>query len=95
MRHRAFGGDVVNLRTAQLLNSKRTELLHSLPFVRDQVIHTDLKSIRLVVDKARTAMPALVDWCKEQDIAIESIEEYIPPFDDVFIKLVKGVPSHA
>jgi hypothetical protein len=39
-------------------------------------------------------MPALLDWAKAQNLTIESIEEYLPPFDDVFVALVQEEPAN-
>jgi hypothetical protein len=48
----------------------------------------DDETVRLVVDEASTAMPALLDWCRAQNLTIESIQEFLPPFDDVFVNLI-------
>jgi hypothetical protein len=42
----------------------------------------------LVVDEASTAIPDLMEWSSSRDISVESIEEYMPPFDDIFVELV-------
>ena len=42
-----------------------------------------------VVDEANTAVPALIEACKVEQINIETIEEISPPFDDVFVKLIE------
>jgi hypothetical protein len=41
------------------------------------------------VSEASTDMPQFMSWAKEQGISIQAIEEYQPPFDDVFVELVK------
>lgn len=33
-------------------------------------------------------MPALMDWASERGLTVDSMEEYEPPFDDVFVHLV-------
>lgn len=94
LRRRAFGGEVVDLRTATRLPYEELSLLRNLPFILDQVTRIDENGLRLVVDEGSTAMPALLDWCKERQVAVESIEQYLPPFDDVFVELVKGETNH-
>ncbi|HBY95898.1 MAG TPA: ABC transporter ATP-binding protein [Chloroflexi bacterium] len=89
LRRRAFGGDVVDLRTTERLNYSDLRRLRGLPFVQGSVIRTNETGVRVVVDDASTAMPALLDWFKERNAAVESIEEYLPPFDDVFVKLIE------
>lgn len=93
LRRRAFGGEVVDLRTAERLHYEQVELIRALPFVEQRkVIRTGDNSLRIIVDEASTAMPALLEWSKAQNLTIESIEEYLPPFDDVFVELVQEEP---
>jgi hypothetical protein len=44
---------------------------------------------RLVVDEASTAIPASIEWGQQQNVVIKSVQEYVPPFDDVFVALVE------
>ncbi|HXV98286.1 MAG TPA: ABC transporter ATP-binding protein, partial [Anaerolineae bacterium] len=93
LRRRAFGGEVVDLRTAERLSYEHVQLIRALPFVEQhEVMRTGDNSLRIIVDEASTAMPALLDWAKAQNLTIESIEEYLPPFDDVFVALVQEEP---
>jgi hypothetical protein len=43
------------------------------------------------------ALPELTAWLAARDIKIEQAEEWLPPFDDVFVELVErhrnGVPE--
>ncbi len=93
LRCRAFGGEVVDLRTTERLDYRTVQFLSRLPFVQDyKVSRMNETGLRLIVDEASTAMPALLNWCREENIGVESIEEYLPPFDDVFVELVKQEP---
>ncbi|HEX9923162.1 MAG TPA: ABC transporter ATP-binding protein [Anaerolineae bacterium] len=93
LRQRAFGGEVVDLHTGERLTYKDLQTLRKLPFVTGKVTRlNDNNGIRLIVDKASTAIPALLEWCQHEYVTAESIEEYLPPFDDVFVELVKEVP---
>ena len=90
LRRRAFGGEVVDLYTKERLLHKDLSRLRSLPFVQGQVTRLNREQgIRLVVDDASTAIPALLDWCRQEYVTVDSIEEYLPPFDDVFVELVR------
>jgi ABC-2 type transport system ATP-binding protein len=88
LRYRAFGGEVVDLRTVEPIDYHFENLLYQLPDVK-RVTQTSDRSARLIVDEASTAMPAILDLCREQNVSVESMEEYLPPFDDVFVRLVK------
>ncbi len=90
LRYRAFGGDLVDLHTVERLDYQTLQAIRALPFVLSQVHQADINSVRLVVKEAKTDMAALLDWARENSLQINSIEEYLPPFDDVFVELVKG-----
>ena len=95
LRRRAYGGELVDLTTQERLVYKDLRSLHQLPFVTGKVSRIeDGDTVRLVVDKASTAIPALLEWCQQEYVTVESIEECLPPFDDVFVELVKDVPVH-
>jgi ABC-2 type transport system ATP-binding protein len=89
LRYRAFGGDLVDLRTAAPLNYESLMAINALPFVRVKAQLKDEHRLRLVVNKASTDIATLVGWARERDLQIEEIMEYLPPFDDVFVELVK------
>ncbi len=92
LRRRAYGGELVDLRTSERLIYKDLRSIRRLPFVTGKVTRLDDdNTIRLVVDDASTAIPALLEWCQQEYVTVESIEESLPPFDDVFVELVKGV----
>lgn len=89
LRRRAFGGAVINLTLSREWDRATLRMLRSLPFVNGPVSAVTDRQVRLVVDDASTALPALIDWCRGQSIEIQSAEEYKPPYDDVFVELVK------
>jgi ABC-2 type transport system ATP-binding protein len=92
LRRCAYGGELVDLRTKERLTYKDLRALRKLPFVQDKVTRLeDGNTVRLVVDEASTAIPALLEWCRHEYVTAESIEECLPPFDDVFVELVKDV----
>ncbi len=88
LRRRAFGGEVVELRSPQRSDYNHLQLLRQLPFVR-RVIRVGDFDLQVVVDEASTAIPAILEWGQEQNLNIESINEYLPPFDDFFVEVVR------
>lgn len=88
LRRRAFDGDVVNVRTKDFLKNSATHELLSIEGVR-KVLRINDTHIRLEVNEANTVIPKIIDWGKEQKLNVESVEEYQPPFDDVFVRLVE------
>lgn len=89
LRQRAFGGEVVDLRTTERLSYGDLQQLYQVPGVQGEIQRIDNNTVRLTVDEASTAMPTLLEWCQAQNLKVESIQEYLPPFDDVFVELVK------
>ncbi len=88
LRRRAFGGDVVNLRTEQSIPANLRYTVEELPFVTQPVTQINARELRVVVKEANTAIPPLMDWARSHNLGIESIGESLPPFDDVFVRLV-------
>ena len=59
------------------------------PLVRGEVTFLDMLTAKFAVEDASKAIPQLLDWCQEQGIPVESINEYVPPFDDVFVMIME------
>jgi ABC-2 type transport system ATP-binding protein len=92
LRRLAFGGSVVLLRGKDLIQDRHVHALRQLPFVR-QARYVDPVTLRLVVEEASTGMPRLLNWAQAEGVAVEKIEEYLPPFDDIFVELVRKEPD--
>jgi ABC-2 type transport system ATP-binding protein len=90
LRKRVYGGEVVDIRTTEHLDYRLEERLDALPFVRGPVTRTGSNSVRIVVEDAGEAVPSLMEWSQGQKIGVESVDEYLPPFDDVFVELVRS-----
>lgn len=88
LRYKAFGGDIVELRTEEPVRYSQFQSLTELPYVRE-LVSADTHTARLIVDEASTDIAQLLDWSREHGIPVETIEEYLPPFDDVFVELVE------
>ena len=89
LRKKAFGGEIVSIKTKEWVRFESRKKLESLPFVHGKIKMISDQEIDLIVDEASTAIPALIEACKVERIEIETIEEISPPFDDVFVKLIE------
>jgi ABC-2 type transport system ATP-binding protein len=89
LRRKAFGGDIVGIKTTEWIRYENRKKLEDLPFVRDKIKVINDQEIELVVDEANTAMPALMEAAKAQRINVEKMEQVSPPFDDVFVRLIE------
>jgi hypothetical protein len=95
LRERAMGGHIIHLRPAHTLAYDQFNQLGELPFVKDErVRRLENRLLEILVDDANTAIPKLLTWCEEQGIEIETANEYVPPFDDVFVKLVEEAKAN-
>lgn len=88
LRHRAYGGDLVDLQTTDPFDYRVIQGMRRLPFVK-VVQRTGDRRARITVEEGSTDVPVLLDWSREQGLSIDSIEEYVPPFDDIFVEIVK------
>jgi ABC-2 type transport system ATP-binding protein len=89
LRKRAFGGEIVSIKTQDWIKYETRHKLEALPFVRSKITVINDQEIELIVDEASTAMPALLDALKAERVNIMTIEEILPPFDDVFVRLIE------
>ncbi|HZD55419.1 MAG TPA: ABC transporter ATP-binding protein, partial [Anaerolineales bacterium] len=95
LRYSAFGGDVIDVHTKEHVEFHLKHSLEQLPFVRGGITRTSETSIRMIVDEASTDIPLVIEWAKQRDVEIESVEEYLPGFDDVFVELIGKENGHA
>ncbi len=86
LRKRAFEGEIVLVR-APGLGHRHRSLFSGVPGLR-RVDTSVADQARVIVEEASTAMPHIVDALKSAGLNPESLEEYKPPFDDVFVALV-------
>lgn len=89
LRYRAYGGDIVDMVTKEPLSLRYLRMLRDLPFVKGRPRLLADNQVRLIVSEAGTDMTELIDWARAQDLEVDSVEEYQPPFDDVFVELVQ------
>jgi ABC-2 type transport system ATP-binding protein len=94
LRQRAFGGDLIDFIMAGPLDFECMTALSSLPYVRGQVTRVSESHVRLTVDRAKTSIPRLLNWCRENDLAVNSVEEFVPSFDEVFVELLNKERDH-
>jgi ABC-2 type transport system ATP-binding protein len=94
LRRRAYGGDVVGIRTAEVISYEQRHQLASLPFMHGKVKLVSDQEVEVIVDESNTAIPQLMEWCQAQNLTVETIEGKSPPFDDVFVKIIETEAGH-
>src|SRR5512138_564080 len=89
LRKKAFGGELVHIKTTDWISHDNRKNLERLPFVQGEIKVINDREMEVIVDEASEAMSPLVDACRGEGITIETIEEILPPFDDVFVRLIE------
>ena len=89
LRRKAFGGDVVRIRTTESIRYENRQKLSNLPFVRGKVKLISDQEIDVIVEDSSTAIPLLMEDLNAQRLNTETVEQISPPFDDVFVKLIE------
>lgn len=90
LRKRAMGGELVIIRSPSWISHDTQLKLEALPFVNGRIRRIDDNQIEITVDEASTAIPQLIEWANQNNLQIESIEESMPNFDDVFVKIIEA-----
>src|SRR4030095_6736512 len=78
LRRKAYGGDVIGIRTNEELRSEHRQQLESLPFVRGKVKIIGDQEVEVTVEDANTAVTALLEWTQAQKLTVEMMEEKSP-----------------
>lgn len=89
IRHRTYGGDMVDFNTEESFNYEAETKLRSLPFILPRTFRTGPNSLRIIVDESSTAIPKIMEWAQQENIKVKTVEEYLPNFEDVFVELVQ------
>jgi ABC-2 type transport system ATP-binding protein len=85
MRHRVFGGEVLEIETDAPITPELITNVAEVQSARQAAPRT----LIAVVDDAGTATPRLMETITGAGIGVISLEEYQPSFDEVFAELVK------
>lgn len=93
LRRLAFGGDIVEVETADPIGEADVQRLRSIDAVFDvEPVH--FRRARLVVADGGAALPAVIEALQRRDHEIVDSEEILPSYDEVFVQLVTdGPPS--
>lgn len=92
LRRRALGGEVIHLHLVDYLTDAQVQHLRQQPFLKNSSIRNlPNQVVEIVVDDdAGTILPKLLDYVKQQQINVISAEEYVPPFDDIFVRIIEN-----
>jgi ABC-2 type transport system ATP-binding protein len=89
LRRKAYGGDVIGIRTNEEISFEHRQQLERLPFVHGKVKIISDQEVEVIVDDATTAVTLLLEWFQAQNMTVAMIEKKLPSFDNVFIRLIQ------
>ncbi len=87
LRRAAYGGDIIDLELTDRPDPTLIERIRVAATAAD-CRPVGINGLRLVVEEAAVALPSLSAWLGDNGIGITQAEEWLPPFDDVFVELV-------
>lgn len=92
LRRQAYGGEVLDVSFARpLLAPQLDQLADVASAVRTERIGSH--DVRLVVADAGEVSPQVTAWANDAGVEVESVEPFLPAFDDVFVELVSKLTS--
>lgn len=89
LRHEAYGGDIIKIGSTERIDYNLRQEVQNLPQLKSRIINATDYEIQLLVDNAATATPYLVEHFRDRRKSIDSIENFLPSYDDVFVKLIE------
>ncbi len=89
LRRRALGGEIIKIHMVAPISGETLAGIAAQPGVKEQPKLLDVQSVQVLVEEASTAIPQLLHWCENNNVSIDSINEFVPPFDDIFVKIME------
>lgn len=89
LRREAYGGDIVKMGSTERMDYNLRQQVQNLPELKSRILNATDYEIQLLVDDAATATPYLVEYFRNRNTDINSIESYFPSYDEVFVKLIE------
>lgn len=95
LRKRALGGEVIRLTVPPQQIHTAMHIIWQHPLVTDVRRSRTPGKIDILVPHAAETLPDMVRHFDDHSaIAVEQIEEYLPPFDDIFMMLIEQDEDH-
>lgn len=94
LRRQAFGGDLLDVGSGHPMTPSSRESLGRVDgVVRVEPLTADGRRNRVVVEDAARDTPTVQEWLERRDLRVEELRQHVPPFDDVFVELVRDPGS--
>ena len=91
LRRKAMGGEIIHIQVDHENVFQAMEFLDKLPQVlKVEQVDTEKDGIFVYVANARKEIPSLIgELMAKLEITLNTVEPYYPPFDEVFVRLMK------
>ena len=89
LRRKAYGGDVIGIRTNEEIRFEHRQQLDSMPFIHGKVKIINDQEIEVIVDDVSSAVAILLEWFQTQKLTVAMMDQKLPSFDEVFIRIIE------
>jgi ABC-2 type transport system ATP-binding protein len=89
LRREAYGGDIVKLGSTERIDYTLRQEVQNLPDLKSTILNATDYELQLLVADAATATPYLVEYFRNRRKSVDSVETFLPSFDEVFVKLIE------
>lgn len=89
LRREAYGGDIIKLGSTERIDYDFRREVQELPDLKSKILNATDYELQLLVDDAATATPYLVEYFRDRRKEVNAVEQYLPSYDDVFVKLIE------
>jgi hypothetical protein len=96
LRRAAFGGEIIQFVVEPGQAYDVAKILQSQPMIRDVRRSPEQPGLLYVyVDDASDSLPQIFNVMNEHpEVAVQQADKYMPPFDDVFIRLMEQADNN-
>ena len=89
LRREAYGGDIIKLGSTERIDYDFRREVQELPALKSKILNATDFELQLLVDDAATATPYLVEYFRDGRKEVNTVEQYLPSYDEVFVKLIE------
>jgi ABC-2 type transport system ATP-binding protein len=95
LRRKAMGGEIIHIQVEPESVFQAMEVFSKLPEVtRVEQVNSGQGELFVYVESAGKEIPLLINQLREKlQITPKKVEPYLPPFDEVFVRLLKQVEA--
>jgi ABC-2 type transport system ATP-binding protein len=89
LRREAYGGDIIKLGSTDRIDYNFREEVRNLPDLKTEILNATDYELQLLVPDAAAATPYLVEYFRDRRKEINLVEQFLPSYDEVFVKLIE------